>query len=372
MNDHVNDDQRPFPFDPDDDPTARLLRRALAEEAEMVQPSNGLDDINRRVEHEHRGRRLAPWLAGIAVAAVAGVVAGVLITGNDSNQQAGPPAGQPSPSVSATEPSGSAPHSASATTTAPAGDFKGVPVYYIGQSRSRSSVYNEFWLYREFRTVPDHGNGYIGSAIQAMLELPPLDPDYSTPWKPASSVKVTQAGKSLTVDLSADAFSGTNVGSGLAGLAIQQLVYTATAAASEAGTPADTVTITVDGKPGDAWGVVRVGEPTGRADLVDVQAPTWVTSPQEGETVKAGDVKFTGYGTAFEGTFLWEVRKRGGDVVAEGNTMGGSMGTYGEFTFTAKLQAGDYTVEVYQPDMSDGESPRGPQMFLDNKDFTVK
>ncbi|HEX5532635.1 MAG TPA: Gmad2 immunoglobulin-like domain-containing protein [Actinomycetales bacterium] len=365
MSDHPNDDQRPFPFDPDDDPTARLLRRALAEEAEMVQPSNGLDDITRRVEHEHRGRRFAPWLAGIAVAAVAGVVAGVLLTGDKPGQQAGPPAGQPTASVSATEPSGSATDSASVTTTASAGELQGLPVYYIGQSKAR------FWLYREFRTAPDKG-GYIESAVRAMTELEPLDPDYSTPWKPASRVKVTQSGKSLTVDLSADAFSGTGVGSEVAGLAIQQLVYTATAAASEAGTPADTVTITVDGKPSDVWGVVRVGEPTARADLVDVQAPTWVTSPQEGETLKAGDVKFTGYGTAFEATFLWEVRKRGGDVVAEGNTMGGSMGTFGEFTFTAKLQAGDYTVEVYQPDMSDGESPEGPRMFPDTKDFTVK
>jgi hypothetical protein len=372
VNDVMNGEQ-PFPFDPDDDPTARLLRRALAEEAEMVQPRNGLDDVTRRVEGEHRGRRFAPWLAGIAVAAVAGVVAGVLIPGNDSNQQAGPPAGQPSSSASApasTGPSASATETGSST-TAPAGELKGVPVYYIGQSRSRSSVYNEFWLYREFRTVPDSG-GYIESAIRAMTDLKPLDPDYSTPWKPASSVKVTQSGKSLTVDLSADAFSGTNVGSEVAALAIQQLVYTATAAASEAGTPADTVTITVDGKPSDAWGVVRVGEPTARADVADVQAPTWVTSPQEGETVKAGTVKFTGYGTAFEATFVWEVRKRGGDVVAQGNTMGGSMGTYGEFTFSAKLQPGEYTVEVYQPDMSDGESPRGPQMFLDTKDFTVK
>ncbi len=369
----MNADQRPFPFDPDDDPTARLLRRALAEEAEMIQPRKGLDEITRRVEHEHRGRRLAPWLAGIAVAAVAGVVAGVVLTGDNSGQQAGPPAGQPAasapastepPAAATTAPSPGATKTAP-TSAAPAAELTGVPVYYLGQSKTR------FWLYREFRTVPENG-GYVESAIRAMTELKPLDPDYSSPWKPASSVKVTQSGKSLAVDLSADAFSGANVGSEVAGLAIQQLVYTATAAASEAGTPADTVTVTVDGKPSDVWGAVRVGEPTARADLVDVQAPTWVTSPQEGETLKAGTVKFTGYGTAFEATFAWEVRGRGGDVVAQGNTMGGSMGTYGEFAFSATLEPGEYTVEVYQPDMSNGESTEGPRMFPDTKDFTVK
>jgi hypothetical protein len=369
MNDDMSDGQRPFPFDlDDDDPTARLLRRALAEEAEMVQPRNGLDDINRRVEGEHRGRRFAPWVAGIAVAAVAGVVAGVLLTGDNSGQQAGPPAGQPTSSVSATaEPSGSATDSASATPTAPAGEIQSVPVYYLGQSKTR------FWLYREYRTVQEKGS-YVESAIYAMTALKPLDPDYFTPWKPASSVKVTQEGKSLTVDLSADAFSGTNVGSEVAGLAIQQLVYTATAAAawgSPAETP-ETVTITIDGKPGDAWGVVRVGEPTARADLVDVQAPTWVIAPEQGQTLKAGQVKVGGYGTAFEGTFAWEVRKRDGAVVAEGTTMGGSMGTFGDFTFMVDLKPGEYTVEVHQPDMSDGESPEGPRMFPDTKDFTVK
>ena len=56
---------------------------------------------------------------------------------------------------------------------------------------------------------------------------------------------VTRQGDALTVDLSADAISGTGVGSEVAERAVQQLVYTATAAAQVAGTPARTVTILV-------------------------------------------------------------------------------------------------------------------------------
>jgi Immunoglobulin-like domain of bacterial spore germination/Sporulation and spore germination len=355
----------PFPLDDDSDPIVRRLRQALAQEAEMVHPDqNGLEEITRRTSDTRR-RPWAPWLAGLAAAAVAAVVVGVAVTQTGGNNQ---PVAAPSPSASASEPSGtgSPTGSPTGTTTAPAPEpLSGIPVYWVGQSKTRP------WLYREFRDVPDAG-GAVASAVAAMTREAPLDPDYSTPWKPASRVEVTQSGEALTVDLSADAFSGTQVGSELAALAVQQLVYTATAAAQVAGTPASTVTITVDGQPYDAWGVVRVGQPTQRAQLSDVQAPTWVLSPSEGATVPAGAVAFTGYGTAFEATFLWEVRTASGHVVADGNTMGGSMGTYGDFSFTADLAPGDYTVEVYQPDESGGESDEGPRMFPDTKGFTVR
>jgi len=93
-----------------------------------------------------------------------------------------------------------------------------------------------------------------------MTSLKPLDPDYMTPWRPASRVTVSQKGDAITVDLSSDAFSNTQVGSELADRAVQQLIYTATAAALKAGTPATTVKITVDGAAIDVWGVVRLGD----------------------------------------------------------------------------------------------------------------
>lgn len=248
--------------------------------------------------------------------------------------------------------------------TSTAGQLSGIPVYWVGESRK------SFALFREFRTVPDVG-GPIASAVAAMTRMKPLDPDYQTPWKPASKVTAKQTGPSIAVDLSADAISGTQVGSELAARAVQQLVYTATAAAYASGTPATTVTITIDGKPADAWGVVRLGEPTQRADMGSVQAHAWVTSPQEGDTVKAGKVTFTGFGTSFEANFPWKVTSAAGSVVASGATMGGTgTGGFGEVTFSATLTPGTYTVELATDDPSGGAEGAGAA--VDTKRFTVK
>lgn len=238
-----------------------------------------------------------------------------------------------------------------------------LPIYWIGESR------RSFALYREFREVPDTG-GPIASAVSAMTRLKPLDPDYTNPWRPAARVTALKTGGAITVDLSPDAFANTQVGSEVADRAVQQLVYTATAAAQQAGTPAGSVKITVDGKAFDAWGVVKLGEPTKRAPMATVQAHTWVTSPQEGGVLPAGTVTFKGFGTSFEANFLWQVRKDSGGVVAKGFTMGGGGGTFGEFTFTAKLTAGTYSVEVSGDDASGGAE--GPGAAVDNKTFTVR
>jgi hypothetical protein len=238
-----------------------------------------------------------------------------------------------------------------------------VPVYYVGESQ------RSFKLFREFRTVSDAG-GRAASAVSAMTRVAPLDPDYQTPWRPASRVAVSQRGAALTVDLSDDAFANTNVGSELAATALQQLVYTATAATVGTGRPASTVTILVNGKPGDVWGVARVGSPMTRAPMLDVQAQAWVTSPQQGEVRRAGTVIFTGYGTSFEATFSWAVTDAARRTVAHGSAMGGTgSGGFGALTFSARLGPGTYTVRLATDDPSGGEG-RGPA--TDDKTFTVR
>ncbi|HUR12886.1 MAG TPA: Gmad2 immunoglobulin-like domain-containing protein [Mycobacteriales bacterium] len=260
-------------------------------------------------------------------------------------------------------PSATTSPTATATVSTPT-TLKGVPVYWVAESRG------SFALYRELRDVPDTG-GPVASAVAAMTRMRPLDPDYTTPWRPASRVTAAQSGEAITVDLSADALSSTQVGSELAERAVQQLVYTATAAAAKAGTPATTVTITVDGGPRDAWGAVRLGEPTRRAALSAVQAQAWVTSPQEGQVVPAGTVTFTGFGTSPEATFGWKVVSSTGATVAHGSVMGGTGdGGYGEVTFRATLAAGAYTVELSTDDPSGGAEGNGPA--TDDKSFAVR
>ena len=257
----------------------------------------------------------------------------------------------------------------SAAPTGPAaastsGKQRSVPVYWVGESR------RSFALYREFRQTPDNG-GPISSAVFAMTRLKPLDPDYLTPWRPASRVTSSQTGSAITVDLSADAFANTQVGSELAERAVQQLVYTATAAAQQTGQAASSVRITVNGAAFDAWGVVRLGEAIKRQPMTAVQAHTWVTSPQEAEVLSAGMVTVRGFGTAFESNFVWEIRSESGTVLAKGFTTAGSGdGVFGEFTFTAKLTAGKYSVEVSGTDDSGGSE--GPGAAADDKTFTVR
>lgn len=274
----------------------------------------------------------------------------------------------PTPTATATATASTSPTGTPSSPT-PSGStsvstLRSIPVYYLGESRQAVR------LFREFRTVPDTG-GPVASAVSAMTRMSPLDPDYSSPWQPARRVAVTQRGAAISVDLSADAFSSTSVGSEVAELAIQQLVHTATAAAAQSGTPATTVTITRDGQAADAWGAVRIGEPVRRAAMTEVQAHAWVVSPQDGEVRRAGRVEFTGYGTSFEATFGWEVRKAGGAVVARGSGMGGTGdGRFGTVPFAATLTPGTYVVTLSTDDPSGGAEGHGPA--TDDKTFTVR
>lgn len=261
-----------------------------------------------------------------------------------------------SPTTGATSPTGS--------TTTPT-YLASMPIYFVGQTQQA------FRLFREFRTIRKI-DGPVSSAVSAMTRLRPLDPDYANPWRPASRVQVGQQGKTLTVDLSADAFANRNVGSELAALAVQQLVYTATAAAHVAGHDATSVVITVDGKPADVWGVVHLGSPMTRAPMLEVQAQAWVTSPQQGDVVPSGTVRFTGYGTSFDAVFHWEISNASGTKVAHGEAMGGSMGQYGSLTWSARLAPGTYTVRLATDDPSGDGEHEGHGAAVDTKTFTVR
>ncbi len=351
-----------------DEQVERRLRDALMREADMVQPGDdGLERIHARLDAEGDGYDdggyeaptgrpgWRPWVAGLVAAAVVGVVVGLVYAGNreDPVDTAGTPTSSPSVTASPETPT------ESPSTPPAAGELAGVPVYWLGESKA------DVWLYREFRDVPDVG-GEVASAVSAMTTLEPQDPDYSTPWSPASQVTVTQDGDAITVDLSADAFANGDVGSRVAERAIQQLVWTATAAAQSPGP----VTITVDGGSYDAWGTVALGEPMTRDN--DARGQIWIDSPTEGQTVPAGTVTVTGSSRAFEATIQWEVQDAGGAVVAEGFTMGGAQETYEGYEFTVDLTPGTYSVHLYADDISGGESPEGPRMFEQTRTITVQ
>ena len=102
------------------------------------------------------------------------------------------------------------------------------PVYWIG--RSNDNVF----LYREFRDVSEQENP-VTRALRVMMSEKPLDPDFFSPWQNPKKLATSVSGKNvITVDVSPDAFNS-NVDAETAERAIQQLVYTATAAAASSG-----------------------------------------------------------------------------------------------------------------------------------------
>ena len=267
------------------------------------------------------GRRSARVAAGVTVLLAALVPLGACGDGDGDGATPSPSASASPPTPTAptapTGPTSPAAPTASTSPSVPLPALRGVPVYYVGESQ------RSLRLFREFRTVDDAGTPVL-SAVRAVTGLAPLDPDYLSPWRPASRLSVGQTGSTLTIDLSAD-----------------------------------------------AWGVVRIGRPMSRAPMADVQAHAWVTSPQEGEVRRAGDVAFTGFGTSFEATFGWVVRSAAGSVVARGSAMGGTgTGGFGSVRFTARLSPGSYTVTLSTDDPSGGAEGRGPA--TDDKRFTVR
>jgi LysM repeat protein len=67
--------------------------------------------------------------------------------------------------------------------------------------------------------------------------------------------------------------------------------------------------------------------------IPDVNAPIWIDSPQNWQTVSS-PITVTGHSTTFEGALSVRVRDRWGNVLASAHTMGGGMGVFAPFTAT--------------------------------------
>ena len=97
-----------------------------------------------------------------------------------------------------------------------------------------------------------------------------------------------------------------------------------------------------------------------------------ITAPLPGTTVEGPTVVATGEGTAFEANLTFQVLKAGTEeVVVEGFTMAGANGEVGPWTIDLELEPGEYTLQVWEPDMSDGASGEGPFRNLVETTFTV-
>jgi spore germination protein GerM len=242
------------------------------------------------------------------------------------------------------------------------------PVYWIGRSN------NNVFLYREFREAPEQENP-VTRALRVMMSQKPLDPDFFTPWQNPKKLATSISGKNvITVDVSADAFNS-NLDADMAERAIQQLVYTATAAAASAGLT-DTgqqiqVVILVDGHTGYvAFNRVRLGAPTSRS--AGMVAPVWIIDPQEGTQLPDGTVKISGRSTVPGGQLRWEVQRVDGTAKSPylNGTTTASTGTAqaGLFNFSLNLGPGNYEARVSQLDPASNVQ----DLNVDTRGFTVR
>lgn len=340
---------------PDDSVESRL-RRALTTEAAMVQPAG---DSLQKIRHGIDERRARAWWQHPTVVLVAAAVLGLAVSGvyfgvnRDDNGTT--TTGATSPTQSAPTPtdpeSGSASQSPSPGTTT-SGD---VYVYYLHDDGKSPR------LYREQHEVTARGSDgrdvdKAQLAIGAMLGDEPADPDYASPWPDSVGVVgYSKDGDTATVDLSQFVSQGAEMEKA----AVQQLVYTVTAN----DTSVKQVRLLVQGKAPE--GHSDWSKPVARAPLVDVQGLVWLLSPTQDATVSS-PVKIGGFGTAFEATISWEVRKDG-EVVKDGVTQGGANGEFGEFADTVDLPAGSYEISAFESSAEDGTP-----VHIDTKSFTVK
>lgn len=243
------------------------------------------------------------------------------------------------------------------------------PVYWIG--RSNSNVF----LYREFRDVPVEENP-ITRALRAMMSETPLDPDYFTPWQNPKTLATSISGNNvITVDVSADAFNS-NLDADMAQRAIQQLVYTATAAGASSGLidagQQIEVVILVDGHTDYvAFKHVKLGSPTSRS--AGMVAPVWIIDPQQGVEVADGRVKITGRSTVPGGKLHWQILKvqEGGEkerYLAGETTAAAEPGASGVFNMAVNLGPGSYEIRVSQI----GPGKADDELNVDSRGFTVR
>ncbi len=244
-----------------------------------------------------------------------------------------------------------------------------VPVYYLGEERiwreGDGQPVDRIRLYREFHQAPAGDGGAeakAAAAITVMLgEGSAFDPDYGSGWPAVASLReVSIDGDAVTVDLSGA--STNNVGAEAAQQAVQQLIWTATAASGKPG-----VRLLLDGEPvTELWGHVAVSGVLKRAAALGTIAQLWLIDPQHGAALAP---TFTVHvtGSVYESTVQLRVRQGDRTVSEKFVTLaGGSENQFGEAKTTMTLAPGSYVVEAYAESAVDGRVS-----FLDNHTITV-
>jgi hypothetical protein len=323
----THDDPFPLEGPRDEDPTATLLREVLHRQADAVRPSpDGLGRIQEKIAQQPR--RVLPlrrrWYGTplIAVAAavvvVAGVTAGVrAVVRHRADVAALAVAAQVERQVAKGE-----------IQAAPAASL---PVYVAARQNGRAV------LFREFRKASTHGvDAQVAEAVRDAVVEPPEDPDYTQLFSRGGQPKVTAhvTWQRIDLDISpAPLARSDDITHDDANVALQQLVWTATATAAVAaqGAPPGSavnaravppggrsVHITLDHRP-DArlFGIVPLDSDVKRTPDKgdDPRAKVWIIDPREKSQQVRGSLNADGDAVALGQASVLVVLARDGVVV---------------------------------------------------------
>ncbi len=343
----------------DDDPTARRLALALAEEAARVEPSaGGLEAIQRRTATGARRSGRSRWMlvtGGAAVATAAVVTAVVLLSSS------GTPGGSPL----ADKPGGTGtPNRAVKQSTPPTPSPSArvqLTMYYVGPPRSDPS--QPPYLYTESRTVESSQPADVAAAHE-FLTATPRDPDYRTGW-PTKHVDVTSIVTShgvTTIGLRGSADLGTKPRpvpfDPSRTVAVQALLETAGIRGK--------ARFTYNGHPLSL--VLYTSASTRALPWTSLRAPVSIDDLANGAVLR-DPVTVRVSGNTFEGNVGWQLLDDTGTKVASGYVTA-SQGTWTSVPVRlGRLAAGTYTFRAFEPSAAGGRPDLGDD---DDKVFTVK
>ncbi|MGK2310065.1 Gmad2 immunoglobulin-like domain-containing protein [Cutibacterium sp. V970] len=301
-----------------------VVRSALETIVESVHPNSRYDAIISQISRKTWRGRPATWIVALTclVALGLGILFPLLGSGHSSttnDSEAAPAARTPQASD----------RSLSTVQT-------GLDVVYLGR--------DDGFIHRELRDLPTLGDR-LGTAVGAVLNVAPLDPNYTSGWAAGQVNRASVEGKRITLDLSASAFSQFKNGEQVQ-RAIQQLVVTATAAVGDR-TGDKSVRILVDGSPN----LPIIGKPA--ADFVDEGlaqcAPVWVDAPQAGANVSSGKMTISGLAQPTVSAMTYEVRSpKGGHMVTSGqiNISATDGDNWRPWSATVTMPKGEYDVVI--------------------------
>ncbi|GAA3085827.1 hypothetical protein JOF29_007631 [Kribbella aluminosa] len=335
------------------DPFDELIRRALHEEADRIEPADALPEIRSRAHAQHLSAH-RPWFltAGVAAVATAAAIGAFTVftntdtTANDGTAVAGhgttsalPEAQAPSVLTASPMPT--------RTRGVPEASVRDmvVPVYWLG-TQVGAQKKTSARLYRTWSKVSGHP---AEQAVRIMTTKNPNDPDYYSVWRGAAVNTVTRDDDEVTVDFKQ--LPNAMLDEEVARVAAQQLVYTVQGALKDDQTP---IRVTQNGRAvPQLFGQIDATQPLNRAQAADVQALVWIDSPSQDQAL-APTVTVQGVAAAFEATVNYQATNLKTREVRKSYTSTKQGQTFSAYSFQLTLSPGPWQISVYLVSAADG------------------